>query len=64
MMDKERQSPADRAKISNEIVEHLRGLVKNLPVEVLGHIEARGVCCGNGTVAIVKIDRGDPPPKV
>jgi hypothetical protein len=31
-------------------------LVKDIPVEVLGHIEAHALCCGDGTVALVKIE--------
>lgn len=47
---------------NEELVKHLKNLVKNLPVEVLGHIEAPALCCGSGTVALVKVDRGDPAP--
>jgi len=47
---------------NEELVKHLKNLVKNIPVEVLGHIEAPALCCGNGTVALVKVDRGDPAP--
>jgi hypothetical protein len=43
------------------LVQHLRTLVKDLPIEVLGHIEAPALCCGSGTVAIVKIDRASNP---
>jgi len=61
-MSKEHQSPAQRTQINNEVLDHLRSLVKNLPIEVLGHIEAPALCCSGGTVALVKVDRGDPAP--
>jgi hypothetical protein len=63
MAGKHDQSPAERARISEEAIKHLKTLVKDLPVEVLGHVEAAALCCGSGTVALVKIDRGDPAPK-
>jgi hypothetical protein len=45
------------------LVKELKTLVKGLPVNVLGHVEAPALCCRAGTVAIVKIDKGDPAPK-
>jgi hypothetical protein len=47
---------------NEELVSHLKSLVKNLPVEVLGHIEAPALCCGSGTVALVRVEKGDPAP--
>jgi hypothetical protein len=41
---------------NQELVNHLKKLVKDIPVEVLGHIEAHALCCGDGTVALVKIE--------
>lgn len=46
------------------LVKELKTLVKGLPINVLGHIDAPALCCRAGTVAIVKIDKGDPAPKV
>lgn len=46
------------------LVKELKTLVKDLPIDVLGHLEAPALCCRAGTVAIVKIDKGDPAPKV
>jgi len=63
MAGKHNQSPAERARISEDAISHLKTLVKGLPVEVLGHIEVPALCCGSGTVALVKVDRGDPAPK-
>jgi hypothetical protein len=45
------------------LVKELKGLVKGLPIDVLGHLEAPALCCRAGTVAIVKIDKGDPVPR-
>jgi hypothetical protein len=54
---------SDNAAVNQKLVAHLKKLVKDLPVEVLGHVEARTLCCGSGTVALVRIeDRGDPAP--
>jgi hypothetical protein len=48
---------------NERLVKELKVLVKDLPVDVLGHLEAPALCCRAGTVAIVKIDKGDPAPK-
>jgi hypothetical protein len=43
-----------------EAVKYLKHLLKDVPVEVLGHLEAPGLCCGNsagGTVALVKVEQ-------
>jgi hypothetical protein len=63
MPDKKHQTPAERAQINESVVNHLKALVKNLPIEVLGHIEAPALCCSGGTVALVKVDQGDPAPR-
>lgn len=56
---------SDSAAANKKLVANLKKLVKNLPVEVLGHVEARALCCRSGTVALVKVeDRGDPAPVV
>jgi len=49
---------------NERLVKELKGLVKGLPVNVLGHLDAPALCCRAGTVAIVKIDKGDPAPKI
>jgi hypothetical protein len=49
-------------KNKKALVAELKKMVKDLPIEVLGHIEAPALCCGNGTVAVVKVDKGDPAP--
>jgi hypothetical protein len=46
------------------LVKELKTLVKDLPINVLGHVEAPALCCRAGTVAVVKIDKGDPAPRV
>ena len=50
------------AKNNKKLVADLKRLVKDLPIEVLGHVDAPALCCSSGTVAIVKIDKGDPAP--
>jgi len=56
------QTQAQRAKVSKAAIKELQKLVAGLPVEVLGHVEAPALCCRSGTVALVKVDIGDPPP--
>jgi hypothetical protein len=46
---------------NQRLVAQLRKLVKDLPVEVLGHVDAPALCCRSGTVAIVKIDTASNP---
>jgi len=61
--DKSSQTPQERAVVSTEVVSKLKDLLKDLPVEVIGHLESHMLCCSNGTVAIVKMDLdGDPAP--
>jgi hypothetical protein len=53
-------SPKDNKKL----IADLRKLVKDLPIEVLGHVDAAALCCGSGTVALVKVDKAsDPAPR-
>ena len=49
-------------KNNKKIVADLRKMVKDLPIEVLGHVDAAALCCRSGTVALVKVDKGDPAP--
>jgi hypothetical protein len=49
-------TPTKRAEVNHRLVEKLKELVKDLPVEVIGHIDSPAICCRNGTVAIVEID--------
>lgn len=58
-MAKAAQTPAQRHKVNQSLVKELQTLLKDVPVEVLGYIESAASCCGNGTVALVKIDRGE-----
>lgn len=51
---------AKSPKVNRAIVKEVRKLLKPLPVDVIGHIEGEALCCRNGTVAMVKIDRSDP----
>jgi hypothetical protein len=50
------------AKNNKKLVADLRKMVKDLPIEVLGHVDAAALCCRSGTVALVKVDKGDPAP--
>ncbi len=56
MTDKKDQTILERAKIGEEAVSKLRSILKDKPLDVLGHIESVAYCCRNGTVAIVKVD--------
>ena len=49
-------TPGERARVSNAALEKLKELLKDIPVEVIGHIESQATCCRNGTVALVEID--------
>jgi hypothetical protein len=53
-----KKSPA----INKALIAEVTKLVEPLNLEVLGHVESEALCCRNGTVALVKIDRGDPAP--
>jgi hypothetical protein len=47
----------EQAAVEREIVDEVRKLLEPMSLEVLGHVESAAMCCRNGTVAIVKIDR-------
>ena len=49
-------SPVERDEVNHRLVEKLKELVKDIPVDVIGHIDSAAVCCRNGTVALVEID--------
>jgi hypothetical protein len=51
---------ATAKSVNEKLVRKLRRMLKDVPVEVLGHIDAQAVCCGNGTVALVRIEEGLP----
>jgi hypothetical protein len=55
-----RKSPAVDRKLVKELQTMLKG---QKGIDVLGHLAVPSYCCGNGTVALVKIDRGRPPEK-
>lgn len=48
-------------KNNKRIVADLKRLVKDLPIEVLGHVDAAALCCSSGTVALVKVDTVSNP---
>jgi hypothetical protein len=52
-----RKSPAVDRKELQTMLKGQKG------IDVLGHLAVPAYCCGNGTVALVKIDRGRPPEK-
>lgn len=54
-----KKSPA----VNRKLIAELKKYLADTPAEVVGHIEAPAYCCGNGTVALVKIDKGDPGPR-
>jgi hypothetical protein len=55
--DKTEKKPAS---VDRKLVKELQTLLKDKKgIEVLGHLAVPSVCCGNGTVALVKIDKGE-----
>ena len=56
-------APAKSPAVNRRLVAELKKYLADIPVEVIGHIESPAYCCGNGTVALVKIDKGDPAPR-
>ena len=55
-----KRSPA----VDRRLVKQLQQLLKGQKgVEVVGHLAVPAYCCGNGTVALVKIDQGRPAMK-
>ena len=51
-------------KDNRKLVAELKKLVKDLPIEVLGHVDATALCCSSGTVALVKVDKAGYPAPV
>lgn len=52
------------ASIDRKLVKELQTLLKDEEgIEVVGHLAVPAYCCGNGTVALVKVDRGEPGAK-
>lgn len=56
-------TPKKSPAVSRRLIAELQKYLADVPAEVIGHIEAPSYCCGNGTVALVKIDKGDPEPR-
>jgi hypothetical protein len=56
MDEKMKQTIYERAEIGEKAIYELRRVMKDKPVDVIGHIDSTAYCCGNGTVAIVKVD--------
>jgi hypothetical protein len=50
------KSAVERARVNERLVKTLQDLLKDIPVEVIGHIDSTATCCANGTVALVEID--------
>lgn len=50
------QTIYERAEIADQVVSQSKRLLANLPIEVIGHLDSKGLCCGNGTVAIVRVN--------
>jgi hypothetical protein len=50
--------------IDRRLVKELQTVLKGKPgIDVIGHLAVPSYCCGNGTVALVKIDKGRPVEK-
>ncbi|MFO1153066.1 MAG: hypothetical protein U1E42_05300 [Rhodospirillales bacterium] len=54
--EKSKQTIYERAEIGEKVIFQLREMLKDAPVEVIGHLDSVAVCCSGGTVAIVKVD--------
>jgi hypothetical protein len=57
-------STVERARANSLLIEQLRDILKDTPLDVVGHLDdaAGGLCCGKtGTVALVYIEKGRPP---
>lgn len=52
------------AEQNKRVIAQLKKLVKELPIEVLGHVDAPALCCRSGTVALVKVDQASNPAPV
>ncbi len=62
---KQSRAPAPKKKspaVNQRLLKELQKYLANSPAEILGHIEAPAYCCSDGTVALVKIDRGRSGP--
>lgn len=54
-------TPKKSPSVDRRLVKDLQKLLKDHKgIEVLGHLAVPSYCCGNGTVAIVKVDKGGP----
>ena len=56
MVRKSDQTIYERAEISEKAIYKLRAVLKDKPLEVIGHLDSAAYCCRNGTVALVKVD--------
>ena len=54
--DKSKQAIYKRAEVSERVILRVRELLKNVPIEVIGHMDSQALCCSDGTVALVKVD--------
>ena len=54
--DKSRQTIYERAEVGEKVIFELREFLKNKPVDVIGHLDSVALCCGVGTVAVVRVD--------
>ena len=50
------QTIYERAEIGEKVVFRVRELLKDVPIDVIGHMDSTALCCGAGTVAIVHVD--------
>jgi hypothetical protein len=50
--------PKKSPSVDRKLVKELKTYLANTPTEVLGHLAVPAYCCGNGTVALVKLDKG------
>lgn len=55
-MSKHNQTIYERAEVGEKVVFRLREILKDQPLEVLGHMDTAALCCSGGTVAIVKVN--------
>jgi hypothetical protein len=61
MARKDVKAVAKRLSADDALINDLKGLVKGLPIKVLGKMDLTAArCCKGGTYAIVRIDMGDP----
>jgi len=55
-MKKRDQTIYERAEVCERVVFKARDILKKVPIDVVGHLDAQALCCRNGTVALVKLD--------